>query len=190
MQNFEYSLGMVKVTEQIVIGDLKIPREIVFEDGIPTVSVTPTKHTVRQGLYVDLNYLWPTLRQEKTIPELVSQMSSKDLDSRWEAVTVLATSGQPAFSSLVTALTDSADVIRERAAMALGKLRDPRAVKPLISLLNDKAWIVRWRAAWALGQMKGREQVVPLTQSLDKEKHEFVRVAITKALKNKDELKQ
>jgi HEAT repeat protein len=96
---------------------------------------------------------------------------------------VLATLGKVAFSSLVIALKDSLHVIREYAAIALGKLGDTRALKPLISSLDDKAWNVRLRIAWALAQMKGKKQIAPLTQTLKKEENDFVRAAITKALK-------
>jgi hypothetical protein len=188
MQNFKYSQGKIKINERIIIGDLSIPREIIYEDGIPSIKVKSTKHIVKLGVYIDLNDLWLTLRQEKTMPELVSQMSSKDFDIRFEAVEVLATLGQPAIASMIIALKDSNAVIRARAAIALGKLGDARAISPLISALKDNTdentW-VRLRAAWALGQIKGTEQIVPLTQSLKKEENEFVRAAITKALKKK-----
>lgn len=105
MQNFKYSQGKIKINERIIIGDLEIPREIIYEDGIPSIKVTSTKHIVKQGVYIDLNDLWLTLRQEKTMPELVSQMSSKDSDIRFEAVEVLATLGQPAIASMIIALT-------------------------------------------------------------------------------------
>lgn len=188
MQNFEYSQGKIKTNERIIIGKLVIPREIIYEDGIPTIKVTSTKHIVKPGVYIDLNHFWLTLRQEKTIQELVSQMSSKDSDIRFEAVAVLATLGQPAIASLIIALKDSNAFIRARAAIALGKLGDTSAIMPLISALKDNTdentW-VRLRSAWALGQIKGTEQIAPLTQSLKKEENEFVRAAITKALKNK-----
>jgi len=45
---------------------------------------------------------------------------------------------------------DNAPYIREYACGALGKLKDPRAVKPLIDALKDKEFMVRKSAANAL----------------------------------------
>jgi hypothetical protein len=189
MQNFEYTQGNVMIVEQIIIGDSVIPRKISYEDGISTVKVSPTKYSLKQGIYIDLNNLWIEIRQERTIPELVSQMNSRDPMIRLDAVEVLATYGKSASSPLLKALNDSAFYIREYSTVAVGKLKDVRAVKPLISLLNDEVWYIRWRAAWALGQIKGTEQIVPLTQSLKKEEVEFVRNTITKSLKKLNSLK-
>lgn len=183
MQNFEYTLGKVTVNEQIIIGDSVIPRIITYKDGIPTMKVTPTKYKVKQGVYIDLNNLWLKLRQEKTIPELTNQMKSKDPDIRFDAVKVLSTYGKLAATPLLQALNDSIFGIRICSIIAMGKIKDLRAIKPLISLLNDESWPIRWKSAWALGQIKGTEQIVPLNQALKKEKDEFVRDAIAKSLK-------
>ncbi|MBN1883386.1 MAG: HEAT repeat domain-containing protein [Deltaproteobacteria bacterium] len=54
---------------------------------------------------------------------------------------------------LIRALKDERHEVRERAAEALGKLGDPRAVEPLIELLEDENLFVRYFSAVALGEI-------------------------------------
>ena len=61
---------------------------------------------------------------------------------RWEE--------QKNLTKLCNALEDEDSNIRERAAMALGRIGDRRAVEPLIPVLGDERVRVREAAAWAL----------------------------------------
>ena len=58
---------------------------------------------------------------------------------------------QPPPSDLVRLLIDDEARVRRRAALALGRIGDPEALKPLLSLLRDPEPAVRRMAAFALG---------------------------------------
>jgi HEAT repeat protein len=72
-----------------------------------------------------------------------------------------------AFPALITALKDMDDEVRAKAATALGKLGDRRAVTYLLDhLLSDPAPFVRARVAGALGQFAGNEVIDRLVRAL------------------------
>jgi len=56
--------------------------------------------------------------------------------------------------------------VRERAAEALGKIGDARAVEPLIATLKDSDVGVRWTAAEALGKLGDARAIEPLIATL------------------------
>jgi HEAT repeat protein len=51
--------------------------------------------------------------------------------------------------------------VRQKAAQALGNMRDPALIEPLIDALRDESWQVRWDAAEALSKV-GKPAVEPL----------------------------
>ena len=67
---------------------------------------------------------------------------------------------------LVSLLNDSDEWVRMAAVLALGEIRDERAVEKLINALSDAAWKVRKLGAWALGEMKEERAVQPLCRML------------------------
>jgi len=72
-----------------------------------------------------------------------------------------------AFPTLITALKDMDDEVRAKAAAALGRLADRRAVTYLLDhLLTDPAPFVRARIAAALGQFAGEEVIDRLVRAL------------------------
>ena len=73
--------------------------------------------------------------------------------------------GALAVEPLSAALKDEEWDVRQAAARALGKIKDPRAVKPLIAALKDEKWDVRQAAAEALGEI-GAPAVEPLIAAL------------------------
>ncbi|MBI3303281.1 MAG: HEAT repeat domain-containing protein [Deltaproteobacteria bacterium] len=77
----------------------------------------------------------------------------KDERVWWAAMDALVRIGPAAVGSLVAALRDRDENVRGRAAQALGRLRDTRAVDPLMAALKDKDWFVREAAAEALGRI-------------------------------------
>jgi len=83
--------------------------------------------------------------------------------------------------NLIQYLSHTSAEVRERAAVALGKLKDERAVEPLIELLADDDRCVRNKAAVALGEM-GTTAVEPLIELLKDENRE-VREAAELALR-------
>ena len=81
---------------------------------------------------------------------------------------------------LIKALEHKNIHVRERAAEALGELKDARAVEPLILALNgeDEG---RFQAAFALGRIGDKRAVEPLILALN-DKNEDVREKAAKAL--------
>jgi len=62
----------------------------------------------------------------------------------------------------ISLLSGGEPVHRWKAAAALGRLADARAVDPLIAALQDDDWRVREKAAWALGRIGDPRAVRPL----------------------------
>ena len=100
---------------------------------------------------------------------------------RLEAVTALARIGKQAVEPLIQALKNEDRSARFSAAVALGKIGDPRAIEPLIRALRDEAWNVRIAVAVALGEIGDERAVGPLTQALN-DNNEGVRMGAKKAL--------
>jgi HEAT repeat protein len=80
-------------------------------------------------------------------------------------------------------LSDDDEVSRWKAAEALGRMGDPRAVDELISTLWDDDARVRLKAAWALGQIGDRRAYAPL-QRLYRMENEWAQEIIGEALEN------
>ena len=77
------------------------------------------------------------------------------MPKRHNASEALVEIGLPAVESLITALQDDAEIVREYAAEVLGKIGDHRAVEPLLlAALKDGDRYVREEAAEALWKMK------------------------------------
>ena len=69
-------------------------------------------------------------------------------------------------SRLIAALKGRDANVRQRAAEALGEIKDPRAVEPLIAALKDADMYVRRLAAEALGKIKDPRAVHVLLAGL------------------------
>jgi HEAT repeat protein len=80
-------------------------------------------------------------------------------------------------------LSDDDEITRWKAAEALGRMEDPRAVDELISTLWDDDARVRLKAVWALGQIGDQRAYAPL-QRLYRMENETVQEIITEALEN------
>jgi HEAT repeat protein len=89
--------------------------------------------------------------------------------------------GAPAVEPLIASLNDSNGVMRQAAAVALGKLGDARAVEPLFAALKDSSKLVNRAAAEALGQIGDTRAAEPLNAAL-KDSDETVRRAAAEAL--------
>ncbi len=85
------------------------------------------------------------------------------------------------FNHFIRMLEDDDPSRRWKAAEALARLGDDRAVDPLIQALTDEDWRVRQKVAWALGQIGDERALVPLQRALPHER-EGVREIIIEAL--------
>jgi HEAT repeat protein len=74
--------------------------------------------------------------------------------------------GRRAVDALIAKLQGPEPLVRQRAAEALGLLRDRGAVGPLVRALLDADRGVRAQAAEALGQVRGARALGPLTAAL------------------------
>lgn len=73
--------------------------------------------------------------------------------------------------------------VSRRAAEALGKIKDARAVEPLIQALKDgNDWWIRVTSAWALGEIKDERAIKPLNEALNAEGDKRVQVEVVLAL--------
>lgn len=98
-------------------------------------------------------------------------------------------SGSPAakqyFSDFTTALDSDTDyLVRAQAAVALGKLKDPKAIPYLVTALSDNSNYVRIDSANALGNIGDPQAIQALTKSLVDDPSPHVRRACAKALGN------
>jgi hypothetical protein len=100
------------------------------------------------------------------IPHVLPLLNRKDT-----RVTALYTLGhlraREVYEPAIAGLTDTNELVRLRSAQALGRLRDPRAIKNLIAALNDELWDIRYAASDALVAM-GKPAIVPLRAAYSK----------------------
>ena len=68
---------------------------------------------------------------------------------------------------LIRQLMDKGTTVREKAAEALGELKDPRSVKPLVAALDDMDFVVRRTTVAALVKI-GSPAVDPLIFALNR----------------------
>jgi HEAT repeat protein len=93
--------------------------------------------------------------------------SSRHPARAWAANVLGEVRAQRAFPALVRGLSDPDDEVRGKAATALGRLGDRRAVNHLLEhLLTDPAPFVRVRIASTLGQFGGPEVIDRLVRAL------------------------
>lgn len=105
------------------------------------------------------------LRAEGALPALTSMLGQDEVSQA--AVDALLAYGPAAVGPLLDVLKSGNGVARRAATIALGELRDERAVEPLIEIMQtDDVYAVRTAAATALGQLKDPRAVWVLVQTL------------------------
>ena len=87
---------------------------------------------------------------------------------------------------IIGALKDEDQRVRDRAAQALGQLKNAAATDSLIEALNDENSDVRQEAAWALGQIEDPRTVDPLSYASVKDANGYVREEAYEALQKND----
>ncbi len=106
---------------------------------------------------------------DRNTRRLISRLSSKNPDTRYEAAGCLGGAGDPAaVLPLAALLSDPESGVRWKAAEALGRLGSP-AVEPLAASLKSEDLDVRWMAAVALGDIGDPAAVPALVAALDDE---------------------
>jgi HEAT repeat protein len=111
------------------------------------------------------------------------RLSSSEVEERRDAVVRLAALRHPDASRVaVSALNDSAVIVRATASGAVLWLPAEEGAAALLPSLGDKNEFVRQEAAYALGRTKSRSAVTPLVERLAKDKKDGVRGAAAVAL--------
>ncbi len=98
---------------------------------------------------------------------LIEDLKDKSPFIKMRAEYALVQLGRPATELLIKALKNENVNIRRGAALALGKIGDPRAIDPLIELLklNDKG--SSWAAAMSLSNFREKRAANALVNALD-----------------------
>ncbi|NOZ68429.1 MAG: HEAT repeat domain-containing protein [Deferribacteres bacterium] len=106
------------------------------------------------------------LKDPEFTDALISAWNDKDSEVRNRAASALALIGPAATGKLLATLGDRDPYFRWRAAVCLGKIRDPEAVDSLLVLLNDEVSAVKWSAVYALGEIGDHRAIEPLIAML------------------------
>ena len=101
----------------------------------------------------------------QAIEPLILLLCDEDRFVKSHAALALGAIGEPAVNPLLRALREGDGNLRWGAAIALGKIRDPRAIEPLIRALADKYENVRAESASSLAAI-GKPALGPLLQFL------------------------
>lgn len=104
---------------------------------------------------------------EPGVEQFIEALKENDEYERLKSINSLVTIGEPAVESLIKVLKYNEKDVRERAAWALGRIGDVRALNPLIEALKDEDLHVRWHAAEALGEINNVRAIEPLTGLLE-----------------------
>ena len=80
---------------------------------------------------------------ESAIPSLLIALRADDMYLRMASTSAFISIGNPAVPGLVKALFDRKKAVRRAAAKALGKIGNPRAIKPLEVAIKDREPSVR-----------------------------------------------
>lgn len=105
------------------------------------------------------------LGSSRAVPALARALGDRDRAVQWFAATSLAKLGEPAVKILLTELRSDDEDAAVGAAVALGRMREPRAVGPLLELLSSPDLYVREQAIEALVAI-GKPSVGPLVKKL------------------------
>lgn len=112
---------------------------------------------------------------EPAVEPLVALIEEGDTSVSSFAASALGQIGEPALEPLLAALKNPSAAAR--AADALGKMGDPRAVEPLIAALKDPDFPSN-AAADALGQIGDLRAVEPLIAALENERYDRALLAL------------
>jgi len=187
----EGPLNFLTMTKLIEIGrsdiDLLIKEmDSDVESSRPIVIVNdPSVVDVRSshGIRIEYFILLGQFKTSKVVDLLIKWFKDVSLSNWRDLIKVLVDIGSPTVLPLINLLFDSQKDIKTRAAFALGKIGDVRAIESLtFALQNDNSGYVKFRAAEALEKI-GKPAVDSLINSLH-HKDKLVRGYAAEALKD------
>ena len=146
-------------------------------DGLIQHLVDSTDPNVRQ--YVA--YLLGKAKNPRAIPPLIAALGDFDKSVREQATLALSSIGKAAIDPLSAAMKEPKWETRYRAAEALGRIADEKAVKPLIQGLHDNRDHVRYMAAKGLRELGDSDAIEPMIILL-KDENRYVRMMAVRAL--------
>jgi HEAT repeat protein len=108
------------------------------------------------------------IKDERVLDPVIGQLRNDEF--HLDAMEALVELGQPAVEKLLPLLKDKDELVRKRAVIVLGQIKDSGVLEPLMEMLNDSDWFTRLSAAAALEQLgdeRGREAIKPLMKDPD-----------------------
>lgn len=103
----------------------------------------------------------------RSVESIINCWHDDNQEVRVTAANILPTMGPIALDPLIARTLHEDPYFRWRAARALGKFKDSKAVIALISLLNDDISDVKWSAIEALGNIRDDQSIEPLLPLLN-----------------------
>lgn len=116
--------------------------------------------------------------------QAITELRDVNKEKRRTAVMKLGMmGGEEAVTTLINVVSNPYEdlIVRGRAALMLGKLRDPRAVEPLIDALDAPGYQTPLHAAESLGKLGDPRAIEPLRRMLSNQ-HDNFRKAAEEAL--------
>ncbi|MFA5331171.1 MAG: HEAT repeat domain-containing protein [Methanoregula sp.] len=126
-------------------------------------------------------YLLGRAKNPRAVRPLAEALADFDKSVREQVMLALVDTGKAATESLEDAMSNPTWQARYRAAEALGKIADEKAIKPLIQGLRDNRDHVRYMAAKGLKSIGDLDAVDPLVTLL-KDENRFVRLMAVRTL--------
>jgi len=126
-------------------------------------------------------YLLGKAKNPVVIQPLIMALADFDKSVREQATLALIELGKAAVEPLSLAMKEPKWETRYRAAEALGKIADEKALKPLIQGLKDNRDHVRYMAAKGLREIGDSDAIAPMIILL-KDENRFVRMMVVRAL--------
>ena len=123
--------------------------------------------------------------KEIKVQAILSELRDVNKDRRRTAVMKLGmVGGEQALRTLIHIVENSQEdlIVRGRAAMMLGKLKDGRAVPPLIRALDAPGFLTPYHAALALGKIGDPRAIEALLSFVDNS-NDKTRAAAVEALR-------
>jgi len=118
--------------------------------------------------------------------QAITELRDVNKEKRRTAVMKLGMmGGEEAVTTLIYVVSNPHEdlIVRGRAALMLGKLRDPRAVEPLIDALDAPGYQTPLHAAESLGKLGDPRAIEPLRRMLTNQHDNFRKAAETALLR-------